>query len=69
MCNLLLLLYMQILIIIRIFRLNKFFSVKYYSNIFINHCVRIIILLNSWLPTTDKFVFLDFHRVMSNVTE
>lgn len=69
MCNLLLLLYMQILIIIRIFRLNKFSSVKYYSNIFINHCVHIIILLNSWLPTTDKFVFLDFHRVMSNVTE
>lgn len=69
MCNLLLLLYMQILIIIRIFRLNKFSSVKYYSNIFINHCVRIIILLNSWLPTTDKFVFLDFHRVMYNVTE
>lgn len=59
---------MQILIIIRIFGLDKFSSVKYYSNIFINHYVRIIIL-NSWLPTTDKFVFLDFYRVISNVTE
>lgn len=69
MCNnLLRFLYMQILIII--FSLDKFSFVKYYSNIiFINRCVRIIISLNSWLPTTDKFVFLDFHRVMSSVIE